>query len=531
MYGNAVLADVCFEMIGEPMNADTSTELPSNFEAAMAATPHLRDSLIKLNSLPYFQGQLGREFPTLDMSEDAIRFRAGVEKQLTANPSLENTIVAYGADARTSADHKQIIWGLLTDSAPLSAVAGIGKAEPAAAVPTPVDQTVLPPVIAKALADTPHLRDVLIKLDNLPYFRGQLGSENFDTSEDAARFREGLEKQLTVTPGLESRILAYVANPETSADQKQLVRGLLTDPAPLKTVADQIEKNQQAMSATGPLVAAGPQSKDDPGNLAKIQQGLKDMGLYKGAVDGKMNSDTQAALQNLIVRAQMSDVYKSEHGNIEGIYGPKTQKAFEAMAAKGQMNPDLMNAIRDMNARGELRKAYTPQDVGATVAAIGKDPGLMAKIGDIKPPPASAHEITKLQQGLKAAGLIKDSPTGKLDDQTRQAMETLLVRAQMTAVYKATGSHIDGVYGKDTQKALDAMVAKGQISSALVGTIKELDNKGGLEDIYARGNVGATIAFIQKDPAAMTLINQVAPAATQAGPAQGPASVRTAAPV
>lgn len=160
-----------------------------------------------------------------------------------------------------------------------------------------------------------------------------------------------------------------------------------------------------------------------------------------------------------------------------------------------------------------------PAPPAKDVNTASKDPDPAAKTDSAQPPASGASEITKLQQGLKAAGLVSGNPTGTLDNQTRQALESLIVRAQMTGVYKATGDHIDGIYGKDTQKAFDAMVAKGQISKDLADTVSDLSQKGELENVYSRGNLGATIAAIQKDPAAVKMINEIAAAPAPSAPA------------
>ena len=91
-------------------------------------------------------------------------------------------------------------------------------------------------------------------------------------------------------------------------------------------------------------------------------------------VTGHIGPKTEAALEKFMVRAQMTDAYKEAckkegGGHVDGIYGSRTEAALKELKAP----TELKQALKDLNDHGGLHERYSPQDVGATMAAVTAD--------------------------------------------------------------------------------------------------------------------------------------------------------------
>jgi hypothetical protein len=148
---------------------------------------------------------------------------------------------------------------------------------------------------------------------------------------------------------------------------------------------DELAQSKFASKQEAPAAAVAPEPESK--QVAALQAGMKKMGLYEGPADGHWHDGMNKAMDILIVRAQLTEVYRQAGGTLDCTYGRKTDKAFQAMARLGQMDTGMVDAIRDMKKSGELDRLHVPSDdTQGVVDAVLKNPKVCKEIAAVKPP-------------------------------------------------------------------------------------------------------------------------------------------------
>ena len=195
-----------------------------------------------------------------------------------------------------------------------------------------------------------------------------------------------------------------------------------------------VDKTAAVLPASKKAVPASADGKPSAGEIMKIQQALKDVGDYKGEINGQCDTRFTESLQKAIVRAQMTDAYDTAHRNmyrirgdkglVEGIYGSATDVAFRSMdhektnGAWGRLADALHNTGEQ-----RLSKVYTPKNVDQTVKEVAVErPYAVENLQNVGvaegveiPGPASAAQQQRAAQRYAAMSRTKlgDSPTAE----------------------------------------------------------------------------------------------------------------------
>lgn len=183
--------------------------------------------------------------------------------------------------------------------------------------------------------------------------------------------------------------------------------------------------------------------KGDTGTAVKqVQQRLKDLGFYKGSVDGSFGDGTVDAVKR----------FQSQYGlTPDGIVGATTKTKLA-------------------NARATARPAAT-KTPKATATPVFKSDTILVK-GD------NGSQVRQMQQRLISLGYLLGSATGEFDTCTELAV---------TAFQNRNCSYSDGKAGQLTLSALYSSSAKS--TSTAVGII-------GVS--LSKGSTGAAVQLLQK---------------------------------
>lgn len=196
---------------------------------------------------------------------------------------------------------------------------------------------------------------------------------------------------------------------------------LPTNTAPARTAP---ASTQKAATATPKPTSStlGVGSSGD--KVKKVQSRLKELGYYKGSVDGNFGSNTETAVK---------DFQKTNGLSSDGRVGKDTQSKLDSSSAKKKTTSTTATSTSKVTATP--RPTATPNLTKETYFQIG----------------SSGKSVTQLQQRLISLGYL----TGKADGDYGYRTE-----AAVKAYQKRAGIWDDGVAGPDTQKSLYGNSAK-----------------------------------------------------------------------
>ena len=139
-----------------------------------------------------------------------------------------------------------------------------------------------------------------------------------------------------------------------------------------------------------------------------LQQVLQRLGLYKGTVDGIYDAATIAGVKALQQRLGVT---------ADGVYGPKTQSAYNAALAAGRLEALIMAAV--------------PPPSSVAGKFIGIDPGHQEQHDDALEAVAPGSARTKARMSKGAVGVKSGMPEYKI---------TLLVAQKLKELLEAAGA-------------------------------------------------------------------------------------------
>lgn len=141
-----------------------------------------------------------------------------------------------------------------------------------------------------------------------------------------------------------------------------------------------------------------------------LQQVLQRLGLYKGTVDSLYDAATIAGVRALQQRLGVT---------ADGVYGPKTQAAYNAALAAGKLEA--------------LIAAGAPAPSSVAGKVIGIDPGHQERHDDALEAVAPGSARTKARMSRGAVGVKSNMPEYKI---------TLLVAQQLQQLLEAAGAKV-----------------------------------------------------------------------------------------
>lgn len=146
-------------------------------------------------------------------------------------------------------------------------------------------------------------------------------------------------------------------------------------------------------------------------------------------------------LQQGLTRLKLYD------GPITGYFGPQTQNAVKAFQQKQGLPEDGVVGEKTLNA---MQNAMTPKTQQAPTS-----PPTAPKVQKAATPPpltkgSQGQPVTLMQQRLQVLGYLNDSPTGKFDDKTEEAVRNF---------QKDQGLQVDGAIGPKTRTTLENAIS------------------------------------------------------------------------
>lgn len=213
-------------------------------------------------------------------------------------------------------------------------------------------------------------RNTLQDFVNGKPFYGENGSVYGQTGS-----REGKQVKTITVPGAEPTAdTKHLSRLDRFLQSGQYVRvnhdDMATTTKPVRPAAEPPVKVSRPAPTPEPVVASTP-NKSNP--VLSIQEGLQKVKiggdpLYDGKADGTWNSGVNQGFEQLVVMAQMTRdyaEYSKTHGtHVDGVYGPGTKKAMQAMADRGEIPQSLVNNIDRLHREHKLNDLYDgPHDV------------------------------------------------------------------------------------------------------------------------------------------------------------------------
>jgi peptidoglycan hydrolase-like protein with peptidoglycan-binding domain len=244
------------------------------------------------------------------------------------------------------------------------------------------------------------------RLKRLGYFNGQING-NFNAATQAAVIRFQKAKGLTADGLVGDRTAAALyrkTTPKTTTvnSQRQVQRSDRTT-------------NQSKQPVTYTNKDNFLQLGDRGSEVRKLQQQLKQAGLYKDSIDGVFNASTEAAIKRFQQASKIT---------VDGLAGPRT-----------------INLLQSAT-RQPVRKPSTS----------------VTKLPSVQPTQTKA-EVETLQQQLKQLGYYKGQINGSFNAQTKEAV-ILFQRKQ--------GLVPDGIPGVKTLSALEKLSRRENIKALQV---------------------------------------------------------------
>lgn len=172
-------------------------------------------------------------------------------------------------------------------------------------------------------------------------------------------------------------------------------------------------------------------------DVREVQRKLKNLGFYKGSVDGDFGEGTETAVKN----------FQKQYG----------------LTADGKVGTQTLEALR--NARATAKPAYLPATAAPkSTPAPSYDENTYLRKGN------SSSDVRKMQERLISLGYLSGNPTGTFDEATEDAV---------IAFQKRNCSYSDGVAGPLTLKALYSSSAKSTSTAAgIIGTTLQEGSEG-----------------------------------------------------
>ncbi|MDD3572277.1 MAG: peptidoglycan-binding protein [Eubacteriales bacterium] len=165
--------------------------------------------------------------------------------------------------------------------------------------------------------------------------------------------------------------------------------------------------------------------------VRSLQQRLKDLGYYKGSVDGDFGAGTESALKQFQSRNRLT---------VDGIAGPATLNRLNS----SQALPPTPSPRPTPRVTPTPRPTATPR----------VNPNVFLRNG------STGADVRRLQERLIDLGYLSGNPTGRFNDVTEQAVY---------AFQRRNVSYADGIAGPMTLEKLYSSSARGTSSS--VGVI------------------------------------------------------------
>ncbi len=234
-----------------------------------------------------------------------------------------------------------------------------------------------------------------------------------------------------------------VAGPQTQAvlfSANAIANGTTPVPTPAPT----------ATPAPTFRIPSGTVERGSSGEDARlVQQRLKELGYYRGTVDGKFGSASVAALK----------AFQRRHGLTDD---GKAGQATYAVLFSNQALPVNVTATPVVLATFPPAETVAPTPAPAASAEITRDNVVTIRLG------VTGDAVTRLQQRLTALGYYSATVDG-----TCKADDVAAIRA----FQRANGLKVDGVAGYDTQVKLyseSAILYNGSVAAGNVGEVTTL---------------------------------------------------------
>ena len=186
--------------------------------------------------------------------------------------------------------------------------------------------------------------------------------------------------------------------------------------------------------------------------VTRLQNALKELGMYSMKVDGIFGKGTRAAVMQ----------YQRKNGlKVDGIAGPKT---LGKLYADQGSSAKASSATSASTASANTTSSASSSGTKSSIASAGR-----LQQGD------SGNEVKELQDALRYIGYYTGSSSGKYDAKTREAV---------LAFQKDNGLSKDGIAGPKTLTALEkasnaAKKAAGSIPDEVVALLNRMASESG----------------------------------------------------
>jgi hypothetical protein len=226
--------------------------------------------------------------------------------------------------------------------------------------------------------------------------------------------------------------------------------------------------------------------------ITKIQQALvKEHLLDKDKIKlGTWDASSNDAMEQLVARAQLTKAYEQAGGKIEGVYGQKTQKAFNALADSGMMDKESAAVFGSIGSH-RMAKTFKATNFAATRQKIEGQSDVMTHLRDVtadtdhnRVEAANRAELRSIQARQAAAAIKPETQTlptlpvqtagGQLPTAATTGVETGLL--QPGSVYKARTSIMHN--GVEEHASIKAKVNKRTGQADLVEKFDYTDGTG-----------------------------------------------------
>ncbi|MCF7845883.1 MAG: peptidoglycan-binding protein [Candidatus Peribacteraceae bacterium] len=185
-----------------------------------------------------------------------------------------------------------------------------------------------------------------------------------------------------------------------------------------------------------------PSKTANPGDsgetVAKLQTGLKDLGLYAGEISGEYDDATRLALIDFQIQ---NGVLVSATSYGAGFFGPKTLTAFQKAL------PENLLAAATLPENPEWARpvwiAYTPSFADSL------------ELGD------SGEAVVELQKVLQKLGYSDLEASGEFDEATELAVLDFQIKSEVLTSADDAGA---GIFGPKTRAALNDLIDEQQIA-------------------------------------------------------------------
>ncbi len=236
--------------------------------------------------------------------------------------------------------------------------------------------------------------------------------------------------------GIDAGIKEEVYLEGYSESEKYAVANTLTSNDDTTNFQSQEPVNEQKIIQFGSTLAIGSTGED----VSKIQNILKDLGYYDGAINSIFDEKTQ----NAVMKFQIyENIVSDEYSFGAGFVGPKTLKI---LSTKLTNIPTANAASYEVSIEDAFRTDLKPGDSG--------------------------EEVRKLQEELKNINLLGIEPTGNYGEITEHAV------FKFQQIYKLAGD-LDsigaGIFGPKTRAALNGIVAERTLVQQMIADRKRAD--------------------------------------------------------